>query len=223
MGREEEREQFAAVVDRVALPTLSELARFAQRLAPPDAVARQYFSFWRGRVDDARAQRVIDFLMFDLRLEGFGRRAIEQFALERGAQLGEEERRLLARWEQSGYRLYSVDRWSGGFVRCTDALATERGSIEVLPLHGRGPREGSPIALRALACANGYFSAGYPTEFGRRSAIDVVNAVKGRHLDFVRRQRIVGLEDFLRMQPTVLDEEAAVDDRASIIVPGRSL
>jgi hypothetical protein len=222
MGREEAREKFAAAVDRVALPPLSDIARFAQALTTPAAVARQYFSFWRGPIDDARAQRIVDFLMFDLRVEGFGRRAVDQFALERGAQLDEEARGLLDAWSASPYRLYVVERWSGGFVHCADALTPERGGIEVLPLRGGGPlSEGKPIALRALACAGGYFSTGSPTQFGDRSAAEVAAAIKGRHLDYVRRQRIIGIDEFLKVQPTALDEEAALGAPASIIIPGR--
>jgi hypothetical protein len=38
----------------------------------------------------------------------------------------------------------------------------------------------------------------------------------------VRRERIVGLEEFLRLESTAFDEEAATGSRSTIIVPGRT-
>lgn len=221
MGHEMERTRFADAVDRIALPLLSEVARLAQRFGPsPDAVARRHFSFWHGALDEDRAARIIDFLMFDIRLEGYGRRAIDQFIVEQSARRTPAELQMLDAWSTSTFRLYAVTRWSGGFVTCKDALAEDGPPIEVLPLRGREPiPQGRALALRALACADGYFCTGRLLQFN--SSVDgVAAAIRLRHLDHVRRERIVSFDDFLRAQPTVFDEEAAGGATSALIVPG---
>ena len=60
---------------------------------------------------------------------------------------------------------------------------------------------------------------GRPTTFGARTVEDVAQGVRARHIEYVRVKRIVGMDDFLRLAPTALDEEAAPAP-ASIIVPG---
>lgn len=225
MGHEEEREAIAATIDRTALPLLSEVARSTERYAPrPDSIAREFFPFWRGPLDDAKAARLMDFEIFDFVLPGLGRRGVEQFMAERGERLTDAERAMVDEWSAAAFRLYVVESWSGGFVRCNDALAEDGAVIDVLPLRGRGPiGEGSPIALRALASSGGaFFCTTSPLQFGDRSSTDVIEAIRARHLDFVRRRKIVGIEDFLRVAPTALDEEAAIGaSMGRIIVPSR--
>lgn len=226
MGREAERAAIAAAVDHRTLPLLSEIARSAERYAPrPDALAREFFPFWRGSLDQNRTARLVDFEIFDLILPGLGRRGVEQFIAERGDRLNDAERTMAQPWSAADFRLYLVEGWSGGFVRCTDALAdgAASGPIEVLPLRGRGPiPEGAPVAFRALAVDGAYFCTTQPLPFGGRPAADVVDAVRGRHLDFVRRRKIVSIDDFLRAAPTTLDEEAATGaPEGRIIVPSR--
>jgi hypothetical protein len=224
LGREAEHDAFAAALEGHALPLLSRLAKFAENAmqAPLDAVARKEFAFWRGALDDAMASRVVDHLMFDVRLERYGRTAIDQFVLEQSHQLGEDERAMLAAWGEEHRRLYRVDGWAAGFLTCTDAFSEQPRQITVWPL-GRGAgliAEGAPVALRALAAAGAFMCVGRPTAFGSRSVEDVAQAMRARHVDFVRSKRIVGLDEFLRVAPTALDEEATPALSAGIIVPG---
>lgn len=224
LGREAEHDAFAAALEAHALPLLSHLAKFAERAmqAPLDAVARKEFPFWRGALDDAMAARVVDHLMFDVRMERYGRTAIDQFALEQDHELGDAERAMLAAWGRASRRLYRVDGWSAGFLACTDVFSEQSEQTKVWPL-GRGAgliADGVPVALRALEAAGAFMSVGRPTAFGARSVEDVAQAVRARHVDFVRSRRIVGLDEFLRVVPTVLDEEAMPAPSAGIIVPG---
>jgi len=224
MGREASRAAFAADVDRRALPVLSELAGFAERNAGAalDAIARRYFPYWTAPLDDRQATRALDFLMFDMRLEGIGGRAIDEFIIERGDGAAAEERAMLTAWSQALRALYVVESWSGGFVTCIDALDDEPRRIEVLPLRGDGPlAKGRPIALRPMECAGGFFCIGSPLEFGEQNADDVIAEVKRRHFDYVRNRRIAGVADYLRFEPTALDEVAARGRKRSVIViPG---
>jgi hypothetical protein len=224
LGREAEHDAFAAAIEAHALPLLSRLAKFAENAmrTPLDAVARKEFPFWRKALDEAMAARVVDHLMFDVRLERYGRTAIDQFVLEQAHLLGADERTMLATWGEARRRLYRVDGWSAGFLMCTDTLAEQPQQIKVWPLgHGAGLiADGAPVALRALSAADAFVSVGRPTTFGSRSVEDVGQAVRARHVDFVRSKRIVGLDEFLRVAPTALDEEAAPLPAAGIIVPG---
>mgnify|MGYP001227085995 CR=1 FL=1 len=222
MGKEEKRADFARAVDQTALPLLLELARFAQaKPGPLESVARRFFPFWSGPLDERRGARVVDFLMFDFRNGGYGRRAIDEFLIQRGAGLPDEARTMLTRWSDATQRLYAVERWSGGFITCSDALAGGA-AIEVLPLRSEGARsEGRPVGLRALACGVAYFCTGRPLEFDVRGTDEVRAAVRARHLTYVRTKRIAGIDEFLRADPTALDEEAALGGRtSSIILPG---
>jgi len=81
--------------------------------------------------------------------------------------------------------------------------------------------DGAPVALRALPALDAFVCLGRPTVFGDRDVERIAGAIRQRHLDFVRSQRIVGMDDFLRLAPTALDEEAASSTRDSgIILPG---
>jgi hypothetical protein len=224
LGREAEHDAFAASLEACALPLLSRLAKFAESAmrTPLDAVARTEFPFWRTALDDAMAARIVDHLMFDMRLERYGRTAIDQFVLEQGNVLSAEERTLLTAWGEARRRLYRVDGWSAGFIICTDVLAEQAQQIRVWPL-GRDAgliADGAPVALRALSAADAFMSVGRPTTFGSRPVEDVAQAVRQRHVDYVRSKRIVGLDEFLRLAPTSLDEEAAPLPATGIIVPG---
>jgi hypothetical protein len=77
---------------------------------------------------------------------------------------------------------------------------------------------GDAFALRALPIAGGHFCAGRPQQFSGRAAGDVTEAIRARHLRFVRTQRIVGIDEFLRIAPKALDEEAAQAGGASSII-----
>ena len=230
LGHEAEHDAYAVELERVVLPLLAEVARFAEAATrrPLEAVAREAFPFWRRALDDAMAARVVDYLIFDHRHEHFGRTALAQFLLERSYRLDEKSRALLTSWQDTTQRLYRVDGWSAGFLQCSDLLAEERRSISVWPL-GRNAgivTEGSPVALRALSLESvpelGHFIClGRPTQLRGRSAEQAVVAIRQKHLDFVRSQRIVGIDEFLRLAPTALDEEAAAAATGSgIIVPG---
>jgi SEC-C motif len=225
LGREVEREAFAKALDARALPLLREVAHYAERVAvaPLPAVAQREFPFWRGAFTPERAARVVDFLIFDFKLEHYGTTALRQFSIEHGPKLEEEERTLLAAWEDARMRLYRVDGWSAGLIHCTEALTDEPRSIEVWPLGE--PAEPIPdraaVAIRALPAAGKHVCIGRPLGFGDRSADEVERAVKARHLDYVRRKRIVSLDEFYRLEPKALDEEAAQASRASgIVLPG---
>ena len=229
LGHEAEHDAYGGALERSVLPLLAELARFAEAAwrQPLEAVARTAFPFWRRALDDAMAARVVDYLIFDHRHERFGRTALDQFILERSYRLDDRSRALLTSWQGSTQRLYRTDNWSAGFLGCSDALAQTR-AISVWPL-GRNAglvTDGSPVALRALTLERipelGHaICLGRPTQFGGRSAEQVVAAVRQRHLNFVRSQRIVSIDEFLRLAPTALDEEAAVVASGSgIILPG---
>lgn len=224
LGHEAEHDAFAATLEAAALPLLSRLAKFAENGArtPLDAIARRDFPFWTGPLDDGMAARVVDHIMFDVRLERYGRTAIDEFALEQGHLLSDAERAMLEAWGAAHRLLYRVDGWSAGFLNLTDTLAEQPHAIRVWPL-GRGAGlipDGAPVALRALSAAGAFMSVGRPTTFGPRAVEDVAQAVRARHVDFVRAQRIVGLDEFLRVNPTVLDEEAMPAPAAGIILPG---
>jgi hypothetical protein len=78
-----------------------------------------------------------------------------------------------------------------------------------------------PLALRALVAGPLHFSIGAALLFPERSTGDVAAALRDRHLAFVRNTRIVGLSDYLRANPRVLDEEAARERvQSRIFIPG---
>ena len=225
LGREVEHDRFAEALERRVLPRLSQLARFAETAVgvPLDVVARDEFPFWRTPLDEAAAARVVDHLMFDKRLEHYGRTAIDQFVMERGPAFDATDRAMVEAWRSARRLLYRVDGWSAGFLRCTPVLGESGASIDVWPL-GRSAgvvADGAPVALRALSALDTHISLGRPVLFGSRSVEEVAHAVTRRHLDFVRSKRIVSIDEFLRLEPKALDEEAAVSSReSSIIVPG---
>lgn len=225
LGREADHDAFATQLEAKVLPTLAELARFAQAGAggPLEALAGRAFAFWTGPLDEERSSRLVEHLMFDARLERYGRTAIEQFVLERGPRLGEPQRALVERWRETRRRLYRVDGWEAGFLRCSDALPEQANAISVWAL-GQGAglvADGAPVALRALPALDSFVAIGKPTTFHDRSLEDVRDAIKARHLNYVRSTRIVSFDDYLRLAPTALDEEAACGGvRQSIIVPG---
>ncbi|HXM17797.1 MAG TPA: SEC-C metal-binding domain-containing protein [Candidatus Tumulicola sp.] len=233
LGREAQRDAFARSLEARALPLLQEIARYAERVAgmPLNAVAQREFPFWRGALTPERAARAVDFLIFDFRLEHYGHSALRQFAIEHGenvafrAKLGEEDQQsLLASWQEARTRLYRVEGWSAGFVQCVELLTDEPKKIEVWPLGEPGEpiADGAPVALRALAAAGRHVCIGRPMRFGERTVEDVAQAVRARQLDYVRRVRIVSLDDFYRLEPKALDEEAAVLARhaSGIVLPG---
>lgn len=232
LGREAQRDAFARSLEARALPLLQEIARYAERVAamPLNAVAQREFPFWRGPLTPERAARAVDFLIFDFRLEHYGHSALRQFSIEHGSvaletKLGEEdEQTLLAAWGEARTRLYRVEGWSAGFVQCLELLTDEPKRVEVWPLGEPGEpiADGAPVALRALAAAGRHACIGRPLRFGERTVDDVAQAVRARHLDYVRRVRIVSLDEFYRLEPKALDEEAAAyAQRASgIVLPG---
>jgi SEC-C motif len=222
LGREAEHDAFADALEARPLPLLARLARFAENAmrTPIEEVARKDFPFWRTPLDEAMAARVVEHIIFEVRLERYGRTAIDEFLLEQGHALGTDERSMLDSWGETSRRLYRADGWSAGFLLCADAFAEQPPPIKVWPL-GRDAGlipDGAPVALRALAAAGEFICVGRPTTFGDRSLSDVAEAVRGRQIDYVRSQRIVGLDEFLRVVPTALDEEAAPTP-AGIIVP----
>jgi hypothetical protein len=221
LPREASREQFAAALESTALPLLSRLARFAESAAnaPLETIARETFPFWRGKLDKAQGARIVDFLMFEFRPKHFGRRTIEQFAMEVLPSLAPEGRAMLEQWVDAPRRLYRVADWSGGFTTCADALDQARPAIDVFDVEGAWkPKPGEPFALRPLSVGELYVCAGRPIAYDGRDAEDVADAVRRRHLDFVRTQRIAGIDDFLRLATTALDEESAYRAASSTIV-----
>ena len=221
---EAERAAFADALTRIALPLLSQLARFAERAAglPLHAVARQEFPFWKRALSKAQGARVVDFLMFDCRPKLYARRTVEEFAATAGPGLGDEARAVLERWVDAPRRLYRAVQWSGGFTTCADLLDEAAQPIEVFDIEGSWkPATGDAFALRALPVEHANICAGTPIGFGSRPADDVADAMRRRHLDFVRTQRIAGINEFLRRAPTALDEEAANPAGTStIVLPG---
>jgi hypothetical protein len=219
---------FAQALQSVALPLLSELARFAEKTAgaPLETIARKEFPFWTGPLDKAQGARVVDFLMFESRPKFQARRTVEEFAIQVGPSLPDETQKVLAGWVDAPRRLYRVDGWSGGFVTVVDLLEEDAAPKTVFDIEGSWQSaSGEPAILRPLTVAPGAdgdsFCAGRPLGFGGRPADDVVEAIRRRHFDFVRTERIVRMDDFLRLAPKALDEEAARRPLESmIIVPG---
>jgi len=129
---------------------------------------------------------------------------------------------MLSAWVDAPRRLVSAAQWSGGFTTCVDLLGAGAPAIDVFDIERAWrPRADEPAALRALSVGDLAICAGRPMGFGDRTAADVADAMRRRHLDFVRTERIAGIADFLRLSPKALDEEASrVAPASSIVLPG---
>lgn len=220
LPHEGERARFGVALEAVALPLLRRLALFAEKFADGDlaTVARREFPFWNGRLDRERGGRTLDYLIFDFRPRHIGRRTIEQFAAETTGALDQETREVLETWVDAPRRLVRSREWSGGFTTCLDLLDENAPPIAVFDIEDKWkPNEDEPFAVRALPAAGLYFCTELPTGFGGRSATDVADAIRRRHLDYVRTTRIASMADFLRSVPTALDEEAAALPASSIL------
>ena len=224
LPHEAQRTAFAAVFEAFGLPLLGRLARYAESAAgmPLDRVAREHFPFWRGRLDKAQGARVVDYLIFEHRPQHFGRRTVEQFALEAASALSDDARAMLQRWVDAPRRLYRADVWSGGFTTIADLLSPELPPVDVYDVEGSWrPSPGVAVAVRALPVTDDAIFTGPPIVYPARPIDEVVDAIRRRHLDFVRTQRIVGIDDFLRLNSTAFDEEAMPRSSVStIVVPG---
>lgn len=224
LGREAERLAFADSLEAVALPLLRRLARFAEASAEVglEGVARAEFPFWQGEVDRSQAARIVDFLMFDYRPRHFGRRTAEQFAIEVGPSLDAAAQTLLGAWVDAPRRLVEAGRWSAGFTTCVDLLDENAARFDVFDIEGSWrPGDGRPFAVRPLAVGEHCICTGTPVGFGGRASAEVADAMRRRHLDFVRMQRIAPLGEFLRTNPTALDEESVTRPSSStIVLPG---
>lgn len=224
LPHEAERVEFAATLETVALPLLTRLARFAESAAqsPLEAIAREEFPFWNGRLDKARGARVVDFLMFEYRPRHFGRRTVEQFAVEVSPGLDPSSQALLSAWVDAPRRLVQTSEWSGGITTCVDLLDENAPTFDVFDVQAEWkPAEGSLAAIRALAAGRFFICTGHPLEIAGRSAVEVADEMRRRHLDYVRTQRIVSMADFLKASPKALDEEAArLPATSTIILPG---
>ncbi|MDQ6767170.1 MAG: SEC-C domain-containing protein [Candidatus Eremiobacteraeota bacterium] len=225
LGKEEAREEFARQLQADALPLLRELGRYASQRssAAPQSVAAERFPFWRPPLDRGRAARLVDYLIFDYR-SGSSRASIEEYLAERGSIVAARWRELMQAWQATSMQLYALEQWSGGFARCRTVLPEGGAIIDVMPLENTElPIEpGAPIALRALPVGHAFIYPGRPVTFGKRSVADVAAAVVARHHAYVRRERIVSLDQFLCLEATAFDEEAASSSPSTIIVPGRA-
>jgi len=226
LGKEETRAEFARELNGYALPLLRELGRYATQRggAAPEAIASERFSFWRPPLDRTRAARVVDYAIFDFRASGKRQTAAQEYFAERGPIVTPQWRTLLEEWQDASMRLYTLEHWSGGFARCRAALPDNGRTIEVMPLEASSTQleVGTPLALRALPVAPAFMYPAWPVTFGDRPTADVAAAIVARHHAYVRRERIVSLEEFLRLEGTAFDEEAAIENRSTIIVPGRT-
>lgn len=225
LGKEAWRDDFTRSLTTRGLPLLRELGRFAaQRTSsPPEVIAAERFPFWHPPLDKIRAARLLDYLIFDYRPTTHGRTAIQQYLAERGPIVSPEWRELLEGWQSVSMRLFALEQWSAGFARCRAALPDDGRVIDVMPLETTDVAiaPGAPVAIRALPVGVGFVYASSPSTFGSRSTAEVIAAIVARHHDFVRRERIVSLEEFLRLEGTAFDEEAAGPAPSPIIVPGR--
>ncbi len=221
LDKEVWRDEFARELTAHGLPLLRELGRYAALRAggSPEEIAAQRFPFWRPPLDKLRGARLLDYLIFDHRVGA--RSAIQEYLAERGPIVTQQWRALLEAWQDASMHLYEVERWSGGFARCRPVVPHEGAVIDVMPLEvADAPLAiAAPIALRALALGAGFVYPGWPVTFAARSVDDVTAAVVARHHAFVRTERIVSLEEFLRIAGTAFDEEAA---RSGTVVDHRS-
>jgi hypothetical protein len=226
LGKEETRAEFARELNAHALPLLRELGRYATQRggASLEAIASERFGFWSPPLERTRAARVLDYAIFDFRASGKRQTAAEEYLAERGPIMAPQWRVLLEEWQDASMRLYVLEHWSGGFARCRAALPDDGRTIEVMPLEANSTPVaiGAPLALRALPVAPAFMYPAWPVTFGDRPTADVAAAIVARHHAYVRRERIVSLEEFLRLEGTAFDEEAAIGNRSAIIVPGRT-
>ncbi len=207
------------------MPLLRELGRFAvqRRDAEPETIAAERFPFWRAPLDRSRTARLLDYAIFDYRLGGHGPTAVAEYLAQRGSIVSIPWRSLLETWQDVGMALYTAREISNSFVVCRRVLPAAGGDIEVTPLEqGAHVAPGSPVALRALPVASGFVYPAAPVTFGARSSDEVSAAIVARHHAYVRSQRIVSLEDFLRIEGTAFDETAADASGSAIILPGRA-
>ena len=223
LGKEEQRDRLRAEVTAHALPLLRELGRYAVERAgsSPERIAAERFSFWRPPLTRVQSARLLDYLIFDHSITKHGPSAAAQYASERGPLLPERWASLLKGWT-TPTTLLTFAGWSGGLLQCVSALEEGSNTLDVVVLEPQTDqllRENEPLGLRALPVGEGYLYPSWPLQFHGRSVEDVVSAVKARHHAFVRRERIVSLAEFLRLEPTVLDEEAASATQSAIIVP----
>jgi len=221
---EETRAEFARELSAYGLPLLRELGRYATQRggAKLEAIASERFGFWRPPLNRTRAARVLDYAIFDFRAIGNRQTAAQEYLAERGPIVVPEWRDLLEEWQDASMRLYVLEHWSGGFARCRAALPDDGRTIDVMPLEASSTplAIGLPLALRALPVAPAFMYPAWPVTFGDRSTADVAAAIVARHHAYVRRERIVSLEEFLRLEGTAFDEEATIGNRPTIIVPG---
>ena len=226
LGKEESRAEFERELQTNALPLLRELGRFSMQrgAAAPDAIASERFGFWRPPLDRTRAARVLDYAIFDFRAGGQTRTAAQEYLAERGPVVTPQWRALLEAWQDTSMRLYTLEHWSGGFARCRAALPDDGRTIDIMPLETSDmlPVAGLPLALRALPVAQAFMYPAWPVTFDQRTTADVSAAIVARHHAYVRSERIVGLDEFLRLESTAFDQEAATGSRSTIIVPGRT-
>lgn len=226
LGKEAQREEFVRELQAHGLPLLRELGRYATQRsgATPEAIAAERFPTWRPPLDRLRASRLLDYLIFDYRPAKYGRSAAEEYLAERGPIGSPPWRALLGAWQSVSMRLYVLEQWSAGFARCRAGLPDDGGIIDVMPLERADTtiEDESPVALRALPIGPGFVYASWPVTFGARSIADVRSGIIARHHTFVRRERIVSMEEFLRVDGTAFDEEAAGGLPSQIILPGRS-
>lgn len=226
LGKEAQREEFVRELQAHGLPLLRELGRYAtQRVGvSPEAIAAQRFPFWRPPLDRLRASRLLDYLIFDYRPASHARSAAEEYMAERGPIVSPPWQALLNAWQGQSMRLYTLEQWSAGFARCRAVVPHDGALAEVMPLERAKTtiEDESPVALRPLPIGPGFIYPSWPTTFGTRSVSDVMAAITARHHAFVRRERIASMEEFLRLEGTTFDEEAAGGSSSQIIVPGRS-
>lgn len=227
LGKEAAREEFAQELRANALPLLQELGRHAASRAgsSPEAVAQKHFAFWHPPFDRIKMARLLDHLIFDERAEKYGQSAIAEFLAQRGSIVTPQWKALLEAWQDAGLQLFALEGWSGGFARVREVLTQERRVIEVMPIErAEGSiAAGAPVALRPLPVGTLYLYPGWPITFGSKGVEEVTAAMRARHHDYVRRERIASMEDFLRRDATAFDAEAAAESAPSpIIVPGRA-
>ena len=226
LGKEETRGDFSRELNGFALPLLRELGRYAAARsgAALETIASERFGFWRPPLDRTHAARVLDYAIFDFRASGNRRTAAEEYLAERGSIVAPQWRVLLEAWQDTSMRLYVLEHLSGGFARCRAILPDDGREIELMPLEANATplAVGAPLALRALPVASAFVYPAWPVTFGDRTTADVSAAIVARHHAYARRERIVSLEEFVRLESTAFDEEAAIGNPSTIIVPGRT-
>jgi hypothetical protein len=205
-----------------ALPLLRALFEYTVRGRGMalQSVAARYFSFWPRPLTPEQEERLIEFATFDAGLyEGSASAAIE-FARERGPFLTPLQREYVALWCDTGTRLWTLAAREGQVLTCRSLLPVNGETRDVICLRKVPPVDtGAPLALRALQTGASAVCAAPPVVFDGRHAEDVAAAIVRRHHDFVRTQRILGLEEFMRRCGWIFDEEAYAARHRHIIVP----